>query len=554
MRKTIGIAGAAGEGINTVQSFLEKNLKRQGYALISYKNYMSRVRGGFNYALITLSDDTVFAVEDKVDLLVALNSDAVKEAGTLLKQDGILLGLDVFKEVCAFSGRVIWVSEKQLKEISKIKMGIGMYAVGWILKYFGLSKGQLQGVTHATWDASVQKENAQLLEFGYDAADVVYDYKRTEDRILVSGNQATALGALAAGLGFYAAYPMAPSTGIMNYLSSQEKTLGIVVEQVEDEIAAAMAAIGASTCGVRAMTGTSGGGFSLMVEALGFAAVAEVPLVMCNVQRPGPATGLPTRTEQADLSFVVNASQGEFARAVMAPIDVEDAFETSFRAFNVADQYQIPVILLTDQLLADTVKGIERFDTSTLEVNRYLDTKDTEVYERYDFNQIEGGRRIPGLTQSLIMTDSHIHTSHGRVSETSEDTVALKHKFIKKMEALRRQAKPPLFYGDNAYETLFVCWGSTYGALREAVDLLNAKGHRTALLAFTDVYPLNEACMKPFIKADIKVINVEGNAFNQFGKLLRLETGVAYDGTINRYDGRPFTGQWIVEAYEEGSF
>lgn len=550
MKKTIIIAGAAGEGINTVESFVEKILKQSGYEIFSYKNYMSRVRGGYNYSTVVVSDQPVFATVEKADLFIALNREAFENAQHQMAEDALLIIPDDWASQSNHK-RMIF-NKTDIQNHAQSKNGFSMAAVGAVLKMFGIADSEINQVTNKKWGDEVNRENVKAVRFGYDTCEKWMNAPgKKEARMLLNGNQAVALGALSAGLSFYCAYPMAPSTGVMTFLSTYEKEQNIIVEQAEDEIAAIMAAVGASSNGVRAMTGTSGGGFALMVETLGFAAVSEIPLVVVNVQRPGPATGLPTRTEQADLAFVVSASQGEFSRIVLAPLTVEDAFYVTHRAFNLADKYQVPVIILTDQLLADTTQSIKRFDTAGLENQRHLLFEPVEDYKRYDFNNIFGNRKYPGIDdETLIMTDSHVHDEYGHVTEAIEPTLLLKGKFLKRTEAIKSELNKPLFYGDVSYETLFITWGSTYGALKEAVDALNEKREKVALLAFSDVFPIHREVLKPFMKENLKLINVEANAMNQFGMLLRMETGVMFDQSINKYDGRPFTSQTIESAYE----
>lgn len=552
MRKTIVIAGAAGEGINTVEMYLEKILKQSGYDLYSYKNYMSRIRGGYNYSTITVSDEPVFSADLKGDYFVALNKEALLAAKDQMTSDGVLLASSLLKTQSDLDSEVVFIEDASLKTLSKSKNAFGMAAVGYLLKVFGVVESGLEKIRNKKWSDAVNEENMALAKAGFDLANAVHTSgKVDEKRILLGGNQAVALGALSAGLGFYCAYPMAPSTGIMNYLMVQDKKANIIVEQAEDEIAAAMAAIGAASNGVRSMTGTSGGGFSLMVEALGFAAVSETPVVICNVQRPGPATGLPTRTEQADLAFVVTASQGEFSRIVMAPQTIEDCYYATFRAFNLADKYQVPVMILTDQLLADSVQSVKRFDTQSLEIQRHLLQEPVENYERYAMGNLFGNRKYPGIDEStLIMTDSHVHTPEGYITESEEFAVKLKDKFIQRTEAIKSDLEKPKFYGVDDYDTLMICWGSTYGALKEAVDEINASGAKVAMLSFTDVFPIAEDILDDYVKADTKIINVEANGTNQFGKILKAETGVKYHYSINKYDGRPFTRAFIKDAYE----
>ncbi|GAU77971.1 2-oxoacid:acceptor oxidoreductase subunit alpha [Fusibacter sp. 3D3] len=555
MKKTIMIAGAAGEGINTSELFLERMLKREGFFVLSYKNYMSRVRGGFNYATITLGTEMVNSCEDRADIIIALNQEALDKSPMMLKKEGFILASDQLKTDAVEAHKsILWIEQEPLKAVSSSKNAFSMCAIGVVLKKLGLEQEALKGMTLKKWSEEVNQTNLAAGTYGFSLLEsqIKTEITHQKETILVNGNQAVALGAMASGLGFYSAYPMAPSTGIITYLAAHEREMGLIVEQAEDEIAAIMAAIGAASNGVRAMTGTSGGGFALMVEALGFAAVSEVPLVVCNVQRPGPATGLPTRTEQADLSFVVTASQGEFARIVLAPLTVEDAFYTTFRAFNLAEKYQVPVIILTDQLLADSTQTISKFKTSGLKIERYLMEEVQTHYKRYDFDQTFGGRKYPGLDdQTLVMTDSHVHDEYGNETEDEQMTIKLKHKFIRRIEGIKNELNAPIFYGSESYKTLLICWGSTFGALKDAVNALNDQGESVAMLAFSDVFPIKEDVLKVYLKENVNVINVEGNAFNQFGKILRMETGVTFTKSINKYDGRPFNASYIIEAYRK---
>ena len=509
---------------------------------------MSRVRGGYNYSTIVISDTPVYAIEDQADYFVALNQAAYANANHQLKAGGICLVLGDQSE----NQEGLIFDNTLLKEASKSKNAFSMAAVGALLRVFGCEEAILQDLTNSKWSEEVNGSNLNAALFGFNKTKPLFTPpEHAQPRILMGGNQAVALGALSAGLSFYSAYPMAPSTGIMTYLASVEKEMHIIVEQAEDEIAGIMAAVGASSNGARAMTGTSGGGFALKVETIGFAAVSETPIVIANVQRPGPATGLPTRTEQADLAFVATASQGEFSRIILAPLTVEDAFYTTFRAFNLADEYQVPVVILTDQLLADTTQSIPKFKTDDLKIERHLNTEITPGYKRYAFDQISGNRKYPGIdAETLIMTDSHVHDEYGAVTEDIEATIALKQKFLKRTEAIKKTLKKPLFYGDQSYETLFIAWGSTYGALKDAVDELILKGEKVALLAFSDVFPLDKEVMHPYVSQAKRIINVEGNAMNQFGMILRMETGVMFHASINKYDGRPFSSAYIVNEFE----
>lgn len=559
MKKTIIISGAAGEGINTVEMFVEKIFKKAGYEIFAYKNYMSRIRGGFNYSVITVSDKPIYSNESKADFYVALNEKSFEAIDELCKNEATLIAMDELKKSVDESHlknkEIVWLSGEEIRAIGKMKMGFGMVALGFLLKTFSIDEKWIDSIAHKKWPEAIRQSNQDWVKLGYEKGQKCIEGanpEKTKGKIVINGNQAVAMGAMSAGLGFYCAYPMAPSTGIMNTVALYQKQKNIMVEQAEDEIAAAMAAICAGATGVRAMTSTSGGGFSLMVESLGFAGVGEVPVVMCNVQRPGPATGLPTRTEQADLSFVVTASQGEFPRIVLAPTSIEEAFYTTFRAFDLAERFQLPVILLTDQLLADSVQSIPRFKTDDLVIHRYLADAEDKNYKRYQLDQIEGKWKYPRHDdQQIIMTDSHVHDEEGFITESEYYANGLKEKYLKRMEHVERALDPPKLYGDESYETLFIAWGSTYGALKDAVDELLLEGEKVAMLSFTDVYPLREDVLDPYIKKETTWIQVEGNGTNQFGKLLRMATGLKWQHAIQKYDGRPFTAEYIIKAYKE---
>lgn len=551
MKRTLIIAGSAGTGINTVQTFVETLLKHSGFHLLSYRNYMSRIRGGFNYTAITVDHGPVHSVSGQGDILLALDAVAVKESAALLKPSGLLLGFQRDLQEDAPPVKTLALDYEALAQKITGKSAFAMAPLGAAMRLMGVRKEALEHIHSPKWSDQVVTENRTAALWGYSQTAAQYQVpESTQDMLLVNGNQAVALGALSAGLGFYCAYPMAPSTGIMNYLSAHEQSMQIIVEQAEDEISALIAAIGASSNGVRAMTGTSGSGFALMVEGLGLAAISETPVVIANVQRPGPATGLPTRTEQGDLLFVAHASSGEFPRMVIAPASVEACFYDTFRAFNLADRFQIPVILLSDQQLGDASQTVPPFDPSLLEIHRGFDTEPVADYKRYDYERLEDGRKYPGLDDTLVMTDSHIHDEYGLMTEDADDAIRLKKKFLRRLEAIRAAVIPPTLEGSADADTLFICWGSTYGVVKDALEVLTARGYSVAMLHYTDVYPLNPAHVIRWMAGSQQIINVELNGSNQFGRLLRMETGLSYRHTINRFDGRPFVVDDIVLEFE----
>jgi 2-oxoglutarate ferredoxin oxidoreductase subunit alpha len=355
------IGGSAGQGVETVSAVLERILKRQGFEIFTTRDYMSRVRGGHNFIQIRFGNEKLFSHQDKIDGIIAMNSETIDNHIERLDPGGFVI---CDEDTDYEERRILKLPLKQSAKASGNIRAFGSVAIGSVLELFGISQTGIDNVLKEFFNEEIANQNLTALNEGRKLVEKRFDtvIEKKDSSILINGNEAVALGTLAAGCKFYSAYPMTPSTSIMNYLAAKMHDAEIVVEQAEDEIAAIIMAIGASYAGARAMTGTSGGGFSLLVEGLGLSGMLEVPLVIAEVQRPGPTTGLPTRTEQSDLRFVISASQGEFPRMVIALRNVEDAFYQTIRAFNIADKYQIPVIILSDQFLADSTVTVKPFD------------------------------------------------------------------------------------------------------------------------------------------------------------------------------------------------
>jgi 2-oxoglutarate ferredoxin oxidoreductase subunit alpha len=379
-------------------------------------------------------------------------------------------------------------------------------------------------------------------------------------RMLLHGNHAFALGAAAGGCRFIAAYPMTPATSLFEWLTAHAGTLGMVTKHAEDEIAAICMAIGAAHAGVRAMTCTSGGGFSLMAEALGMAGMCEVPLVVLLAQRGGPSTGLPTRTEQGDLLFALHASQGEFPRIVLAPGSIEQCFEAGWRAFNLAERYQCPVIVLSDQFLAGSLRTVEpeALDGAAVRIDRgktlsaaELD-RATGAYLRFAVTA-DGvsPRAIPGHPQGVHAISTDEHDEEGHITEEPGNRRRMMDKRMRKLEAARGEMRGPSRYGPDEAELSLVCWGSLHGPCREAVELLAARGVRANLLHFADLWPFPAEAARVELARARRTLGVEQNHTGQFLRLLRAETGFSPDAALHRYDGRPFSPQEIAQRVEQ---
>lgn len=554
MTRNILIGGAAGHGLNTLAYFITHTLREHGQYIHTTKDYMSRVRGGANFIQIRFGTEPILSHDPEVDIILALNQEAVNLHTDKLKEDGLLV---CPSDVESTHDHTLSVPYKDIGAQTHNPKGISAMAAGVLIKALGLSEDALKHVTLPMWKAEIKEKNYTSAKLAYEQAKAYYKLEipsASDEMLYMNGNQAIALGALAGGLDFYAAYPMAPSTGIMKTLSQFEKKAGILVDQAEDEIAAINTVIGASATGARSMTGSSGGGFSLMVEALGFAGIGEVPIVIVDVQRPGPATGLPTRTEQSDLSFVLTASQGEMPRMVIAVKDVRDAFYQAARALNIAEAYRIPVILLSDQYLADMAQTFPDPDLDDIQIVHHLDNQEDldDLFKMYDLSESLTPRMIPGLSgTTLTLVDSHEHDEQGHITEDAELRTEMMHRRMRKLDFLKKEVLEPEYFGQSSAQTILVGWGSMRGALKEAVTELEEQGHSVGALVFGDIYPLPEKKLRSYSKTARRLINVEMNYTGQLAKLIRMETGIEMDDSILKFDGRQLSFKDISNRVKE---
>lgn len=552
MDRNVLIGGAAGQGMDTVANLFNKVLQRSGYFVHTTSDYRSRVRGGHNFFQIRFSDKEISSPRRGLDVIFALNEETLERHLDRLNEGGVSF---CDEGIEGFEGTKKYNLVNKAKELGNPKM-ISTIGLGMLLGKLKIDVKVGEEVVRETFKEGLIEGNIKALDYGYSITKTEVNPIKARESILINGNQAVGLGAAAAGCKFYAAYPMTPSSGVLGFLSSVSDELEIVVDQCEDEVAALNMALGASFAGVRAMTGSSGAGMALMSEAFSLAGIIETPVVIIDVQRPGPATGLPTDTEQADLRFLIHNGHGEFPRKVIALRSAEDAFYQTARAFNLADKYQIPVILMSDKELADTKISTAPFDFSKIEINRYLaNPNDYEpgTYNRYEIT--ESGvspRLIPTRANgNMVMVDSDEHDEFGKTSEDAANRIAQVDKRHRKFEGIISDEEEPWEIGVDDFDTLVVCWGSTYGVVKESIDLLNEKGHKIKGLVFGDVFPLPLKKFKKFHSMSKNYIVVEMNRDGQFEGLIRQEALVASDHLITKYDGRPFYLEELVERLEE---
>ncbi|MDK8276646.1 MAG: 2-oxoacid:acceptor oxidoreductase subunit alpha [Peptoniphilus duerdenii] len=552
MDRNVLIGGAAGQGMDTVANLFNKVLQRSGYYVYTTSDYRSRVRGGHNFFQIRFSDKEISSPRRGLDVIFALNEETLERHLDRLNEGGVSF---CDEGIEGFEGTKKYNLVNKAKELGNPKM-ISTIGLGMLLGKLKIDVKVGEEVVRETFKEGLIEGNIKALDYGYSITKTEVNPIEARDSILINGNQAVGLGAAAAGCKFYAAYPMTPSSGVLGFLSSVSDELEIVVDQCEDEVAALNMALGASFAGVRAMTGSSGAGMALMSEAFSLAGIIETPVVIIDVQRPGPATGLPTDTEQADLRFLIHNGHGEFPRKVISLRSAEDAFYQTARAFNLADKYQIPVILMSDKELADTKISTAPFDFSKIEINRYLaNPNDYEpgTYNRYEITDSGvSPRLIPTRANgNMVMVDSDEHDEFGRTSEDAQNRIAQVDKRHRKFEGIIADEEEPWEIGVDDFDTLVVCWGSTYGVVKESIDLLNEKGHKIKGLVFGDVFPLPLKKFKKFHSMAKNYIVVEMNRDGQFEGLIRQEALVASDHLITKYDGRPFYLEELVERLEE---
>ncbi|HBD93474.1 MAG: 2-oxoacid:ferredoxin oxidoreductase subunit alpha [Spirochaetes bacterium GWF1_31_7] len=555
---SIVLSGEAGQGINSVEKVLLALLKKTGYRVYATKEYMSRVRGGVNSISIRVSCDEVKAFVKHIDILIPFEKAAFSHLKDRISDETIIIGDKKKLE----NERVIDVSFQQIATEFGNALYVNSVAVGLVSGLMNLNRNEVLNFIKdifAKKGDEIADKNAQAAESGYEIGTnlvskkiITLDVCKPEtklDNFMISGTDAIALGAIAGGCDCAFAYPMSPGTSVFTALATYSHKAGILIEQTEDEIAAVNMAVAGWYAGARPIVSTSGGGFALMTEGMSLAGMTESPLVIHIAQRPGPATGLPTRTEQGDLNLALYTGHGVFPRAIYAPGTTQQAFELACRAFNHADQYQIPVIILTDQYFVDTFYDTPAFDLDKIKIDRHI-VKTNDNYQRYIITDSGvSPRGIPGFGSGFVCSDSDEHDENGRITEDLDGIcIAMKNKRFKKIELIKENSCRPELYGPENYENLIVAWGSTYHMIAEAIDKIN--NSKTAMLHFSQVYPLHKDT-ESLLKKSKKLILVENNQTGQFGDLIKLETGINFDHKILKYNGMMFTVEELMDSIKE---
>ncbi len=569
------VGGEAGAGISRSGFLFAKACLRGGLYAFGANDYQSLIRGGHNFYTVRVCDEEVYSQADTVDILIALNKETILfHKDELVSSAGVIYDQDQFNVTKEELGRddikLYHVPMRKIvKELEGPEIMENTVALGAACALLDYDPEFLNSVLRDTFNPKTAEQNTEAAKQGYSYAkenygnDFGYQLKKTDstgkNKIFLAGNEAIGLGALNAGCKFYAAYPMTPATSILHFLAPLDREYKMVVIQVESEIAAVNMVAGASFAGVRSMTATSGGGFCLMTEGLGMIGMTETSPVIVLVQRPGPSTGLPTYTAQGDLRFAIHASQGEFPRVIIAPGDVEECFYSTLEAFNLAEKFQIPAIIISDKYLAESNGTTEPFDQNRIRIDRgqLIITKEytEEEYIRHRFT--ENGispRAMPGTKGAIVRTNADEHNELGYTSEDPVLAIKMADKRFKKLDALTKELQKyetVKVYGSKEADTTIIGWGSTKGPIREAIKLLSNEGVKLNYLQIVYLHPFPVAKVQEILQSAKNTIIVENNMTSQLSSLIREHLLIDVDHKILKYNGRPFNPEALARSIKE---
>ncbi|MBI3321384.1 MAG: 2-oxoacid:acceptor oxidoreductase subunit alpha [Candidatus Omnitrophica bacterium] len=562
---TVWIGGAAGDGIASAGESFAQACSRSGYHVFAYNSYQSVIRGGHVCMHIRIGTHKVYTQGDDLDYLVALNADSFQR---------------YYKRVVP-GGAVLYNTEKFQPKADQLADGVQLIGIpvmelvghqlmqntalmGALMQVIGLNPSAIRALLQERF----QKKGEAIIKANLDAFDKGMEFAKTrfhqggitigngdgKRRPLAGGNPMAGFGALAAGCRFYSAYPMTPASSLLHWLVKYAAKTGLLVKQCEDEISALNMAIGAGHVGVRAMTGTSGGGFALMTEAVGEAAMTETPVVIVEAQRGGPSTGLPTKTEQGDLFQMLGASQGDYPKAVFAPRTVQECYTMTILAFNMAEKYQCPVLIATDLYLAERLETFDGVDITrvTIERGELITQPNGNIYRRFLVTPTGvSPRALPGTSGAIFTAATDDHDEDGVVISdvytNPSMRVKMMEKRMRKLHYLLNDLPPPQREGPKDADLTLVGWGSTYQVMLEAMEALTQEGLRVNVLCLRVLWPFQAADVSQLLQRCTLTMSVENNYSGQLVKLIRMETGIAIQHHLRKYDGEPFEPKQVID-------
>ena len=571
---SVMIAGKAGDGVLFTGNVLAKILKRQGWHVVTYRNFPSNIRGEATNYTIRASFGKIYGRGDRIDVLMAFDCDAIFEHIQSITKGGIVLceGQEV-ERIKPRERSAKTFHPFPMRSLAKEKFGNEIYKnmilLGGLCYILDLDLSVIAGVITETFQKRKGKEvvrrNIEAIHLGCkEAKNLIGSHerhflkrKKDENRLLISGNEAVGLGALVAGCRFFAAYPICPATEIWQMLVHHFPEYGGIVVQTEDELAAINMALGASYAGARAMTSTSGPGASLMMEGFGLAGMTEIPLVVVHVQRVGPSTGLPTKSEQSDLLQWIHGSHGEIPRIVLSPGTIQECFDFTLKAFNLADKYQCPVILITEQDYGQNYRTVEKFSLPKTSVDRGKLLKEKDLSDRKDYKRFAftsdgiSPRALPAMKNGIHMVESNEHDERGFRDESSRNRKRMMEKRMKKLKTARKDLVRPKVWGNKTAEIGIIGCGSTLGPIREALDQLEDSGIAAKFLQMRTLWPFLEKEVKDFLSTCKKCFVVDNNYEGQLAQLicsqLRPEIGLE---SILKYSAHTFRPKDIAESIQ----
>ncbi|MGM0608671.1 MAG: 2-oxoacid:acceptor oxidoreductase subunit alpha [Candidatus Muiribacteriota bacterium] len=540
------LSGAAGQGIETIEKILSGAIKNSGLFTFTSKELMSRIRGGLNSLLIRISDSPKSAYIKSPDLLFSLKNGGINRLDDRISGKTTIFYDGNKEEPKKTYNNMVNLDMDGIKGNVEEKLFSNTAVCGYICSYLHFDKEICLKVVDNIFSKKSPKKNRQAFLNGYSSCRNkseklnISDLAETPDKnnYIMNGSQALGLGALAGGCNFISSYPMSPSTGVLIFLAEQGKEHGVFVEQAEDEISAINMCLGAWYAGARAIVTTSGGGFALMEEGLSLSGITETPCVIHVSQRPGPGTGLPTRTEQGDLNLVLYGGHGDFPRVILSPGNAEQCFNIASKAFDIADKFQVPVIILTDQFLVDSTFTEQNINIRDIKIdNKKYITDNKEDYKRYEIT--EDGiskRKLPGYGKGLVRVDSDEHNEYGEITEDFNVRVAQVQKRMNKLKDMKDFSIAPTLIGKENYKDLIVCWGSNYGLAEELIE--NSGGNGLSALHFSQIYPVPDEAYNYLKKAE-RIIILENNYTGQFGELLKKIFNIDIYKKVLKFDGLP---------------
>lgn len=565
-RITIKFAGESGQGVNSLGEIMSKLIKNSNLYVFAYREYPSLIKGGFASYQLNISDHPISSTTAKCQLLVCQSRSAVHEYLQTLEKNGKLIHTLTKLAFTAEEQEYIAENAIETQYVDSTKLAIesggnklmgNMILLGMVTKLMGADLAKLEEIISIQFASKPDLLEKDLIcaRKGFDleasvlpAVDISQlDKNNTSAQYLVTGNEALTLGAIAAGTRVFYGYPMTPSSSILTYAAALSQKTGIVVKQAEDEITAVQMAIGSMFMGTRAVVATSGGGFDLMTETISLAGITETPLVCILGQRPGPATGMPTWTAASDLNLAIYAGHGEFPRCVIAISDAYSAFSQIQHALNISEEFQIPVIVLSEKHIAEGLFNVEDFSEMTLDIKRSLTTEESVATERYaDTPSGISPRWLPGVLEKTYLGNSDEHLEDGDLTEDAAAAEKMMNKRMRKLSTLKGQLPLPRVFGNlETAKRVCVGWGSTLMAMNDV--LATELGSEIAYIHYDFVYPVNLELLRGFVNKPDDVFVIENNQTGQFANLLEHELGVKFHNRILKYNGRPFFFEELVE-------